>query len=493
MISWSFLLVLVLLVLSTQGLKTATPHAGPSNTADDGSTKIEHWVVLMLENRAFDHMLGWMSQWGLKVDGLNGTEFNMANNTKYFVKDQCPYVNPFDPLHDVPDVTKEIMGGTEWVDPSPMSGFAQVHLDNKDPEFWTVLHGFSPHLVPAISTLAENFVVFDRWYSGLPGPTYPNRMFWHSGTSHGMTSNDLLSYLPGMPQRTIFDVLNDNDMPWAGYYGDISDTILYSSLRELKNLEKLHPYKNFEEDVNAGNLGTYTWVTPQFFPWFGVAASDQHPDHDVVKGEELIAAVYKILRNSPIWNKTALVVTYDEHGGFYDHVGPPMKNIPNPDGIVAKDGFNFTRLGVRVPTIIASPWVSKGQVVSEPPAAHYEHSSFYATFRKMHALQEQLTNRTAWAATFEHIFSLATPRTDCPTSLPTPSDNPERAEAVLQDQQQRPPNGLQKELFTMVETAVGANPVTEGRGIPTQLEMAKKIRAMHDEFISGGKAAGKSN
>lgn len=111
------------------------------------------------------------------------------------------------------------------------------------------------------------------------------------------------------------------------------------------------------------------------------AANDQHPDHDVSAGDQLIKDVYEAVRSSPLWEKTALVITYDEHGGFYDHVPPPT-GVPNPDGLNSTDDpFDFTRLGVRVPTVVISPWVKQGTVVHAKPAGEgqYEHSSIIST------------------------------------------------------------------------------------------------------------------
>lgn len=440
-------------------------------------------------------MLGWINQWlgPNKVDGLTGSEYNVANGTKWYVKDSCPYVNPFDPLHDLDSTTKEVMGGVEWKNPAPMDGFAQVHFDNKDSEYWMVMHGFAPNLVPAISTLAENFAVFDKWYASLPGPTYPNRMYWHSGTSAGLTSDAILDLLTAGNQRTMMDVFNDNNISWACYYQDFADTILFKNMRELKNLEKLHAYEEFATAAAAGTLPTYTWVTPQFFPNSKSGAKDQHPDHDVVLGEEVIADVYKTVRNSPLWNKTLFIVTYDEHGGIFDHVSPPADNVPNPDGILGlHNNYNFTRLGVRVPTIMASPWIPKGLVVGEPERNHFEHSSMFATLRKMLGIEEELTNRTAWAATFESILTEPEPRTDCPTSLPTPTDTPERRTAVHEEQKKRRPNNLQKNLFGLLEFTLGKE-VTRGVSIPSQLEMGTKIGEMMEELLAPVRNSQKDN
>ena len=137
---------------------------------------------------------------------------------------------------------------------------------------------------------------------------------------------------------------------------------------------------------------------------------------------------YEALRNGPKWNDTLFIITYDEHGGFYDHVSPPQDGVPNPDGWLGiKNGFNYTRLGVRIPTIAISPWIEKGTLVHEPTpeqkpvnTSRFDTTSILATTQKIFGIYEQvLTNRTGWAATFDDLLMTRdTPRTDCISKLP---------------------------------------------------------------------------
>ncbi|KAK3003683.1 hypothetical protein RJ639_018453, partial [Escallonia herrerae] len=152
-------------------------------------------------------------------------------------------------------------------------------------------------------------------------------------------------------------------------------------------------------------------------------ANDDHPSHDVYQGQVFVKEVYETLRDSPQWNETMLVITYDEHGGFFEHVPTPVRGVPSPDGIVGQEPFyfKFDRLGVRVPTIVVSPWIEKGTVVHGPkgspsPTSEYEHSSIPATVKKIFNLTSPfLTKRDEWAGTFEGIIQTRTqPRTDCP-------------------------------------------------------------------------------
>jgi phospholipase C len=155
-------------------------------------------------------------------------------------------------------------------------------------------------------------------------------------------------------------------------------------------------------------------------------ANWQHPDAPLREGERLIKRVYEALRNSDHWTELALLITYDEHGGFYDHVTPPDQGVPPPGDQVAANGFAFDRLGVRVPALLISPWSPRGQVVHEPqgdqlttPTSRFEHTSVIASVRRMLDIAQPLTQRDAWAATFNSLFEqLQAPRTDCPLTLP---------------------------------------------------------------------------
>jgi hypothetical protein len=167
---------------------------------------------------------------------------------------------------------------------------------------------------------------------------------------------------------------------------------------------KIQSFDYFYEAVAKGDLAAYTFLDPRWFTFFEWEASDQHPPHDVRPGEYLIAKVYQALRNGPKWNSTLFIVTYDEHGGYWDHVPTPF-GAPRPDDVPNDEGFEFDRLGVRVPTIMASPWINKGTVIHAPPETHYEHSSLPATLKKLFNLPEFLTRRDAWAATFDHVVN----------------------------------------------------------------------------------------
>ncbi|KAG9453976.1 hypothetical protein H6P81_006880 [Aristolochia fimbriata] len=385
-----------------------------------------------MENRSFDHMLGWLKSTRPEIDGLTGAESNRVvvsdpSSPEIFVADDAEFVDS-DPGHSFQAIREQIFGSDDTsARPAPMSGFAQ-QAEGMAPGFSkTVMAGFKPEVLPVYAALANNFAVFDRWFASVPTSTQPNRFYVHSATSHGASSNVRKDLIHGFPQKTIFDSLDENDLSFGIYYQNIPATLFFKSLRKLKHVFKFHNYKfTFKLHAKLGKLPNYAVIEQRYFDVEPFPANDDHPSHDVALGQKLVKEVYETLRSSPQWNETALLITYDEHGGFYDHVPTPVANVPNPDGIIGPDPFyfRFDRLGVRVPTILVSPWIEKATVIHGPngptPHSHFEHSSIPATVKKLFNLNSNfLTKRDAWAGTFESYFSLRrTPRTDCPEKLP---------------------------------------------------------------------------
>ncbi|KAL2612915.1 hypothetical protein R1flu_024607 [Riccia fluitans] len=394
-------------------------------------------VVLVMENRSFDHMLGWLKRLNPEIDGLTGTESNPLNasdpsSDHVFVSDQAEFVDP-DPGHSFRAIREQVFGSKKSVDeegefePPRMNGFVQQARGmNYGPDFAErVMSAFRPEVIPVTTTLAMEFAVFDRWFASAPTSTQPNRMYVHSATSHGAISNVQADLTAGYPQKPIFTSIADAGLTWNVYYQNIPATLFFKELRKLKNLLKFKPYFPwFDMDCKNGKLANYVVVEQRYFDLKTEPANDDHPSHDVAEGQKLIKEVYEKLRASPQWNQTLFLITYDEHGGFYDHVPTPVTGIPNPDGLNGShpDFFSFNRLGVRVPTIAISPWINKDSVVHEPswPTAtsQYEHSSIAATVKEIFNLPSFLTKRDQWAGTFHHLFTQRTqPRDDCPSML----------------------------------------------------------------------------
>lgn len=399
------------------------------------ASPIKTVVVLVMENRSFDHMLGWMKRLNPAINGVTGTEWNPNSTTdpnaqRVYFGDAAPYVDP-DPGHSFQAIREQIFGSNDTsASPAPMNGFAQQAASMSADMGPAVMNGFQPDMVAVYKTLVEEFAVFDRWFASVPASTQPNRLYIHSATSHGATSNIASLLALGYPQRTIFENIDDAGLSFSIYYQNIPATLFYRNLRKLKYLTKFRSYdQEFKDHAKNGNLSNYVVIEQRYMDSKQKPATDDHPSHDVYQGQMFIKEVYETLRSSPQWNETLFIITYDEHGGFFDHVPTPVKGVPSPDGIVGPDPFffKFDRLGVRVPTIMVSPWIEKGTVVHGPngvpsPNSEYEHSSIPATMKKLFDLPTPyLTNRDAWAGTFEGIVQTRTePRTDCPMQLPTP-------------------------------------------------------------------------
>ena len=459
--------------------------------AEDWEDKIEHVVVLMMENRAFDHMLGNLAlEAGSVVDGCvpgkpeckNPEDPETPNSPEHDVTFNAVYQQT-DPCHSIACTTQQIFGvknpsneiPNAPYDQASMRGFLKSYDDPTGGNGANIMDQFSSDAVPILTTLGQEFALFDGWFASVPGPTQPNRAYAASATSNGMALNNETTLARGMPQKTMFQQLLDMGLDYRVYFQDAPDILMFKDLRRNAPFKRIHQMRKFYSHVEQGDLPAMTWLEPAYFDMAGAPASDQHPAHDVSEGELLIKRVYEALRASPLWEKTALIITYDEHGGFYDHVSPPSSGVPNPDG---KDGievpFAFDRLGVRIPTVVVSPWVPRGRVVPAMPQGgpQYEHSSLIATIvhklfgpkDSSYAPPQYLTKRDAWAATFETVFSEPVARQDCPLDLPDvpshrrlyPNTLPSRealGEAALSD--------LQKELIAVCSGLVDSASMKE--------------------------------
>ncbi|XP_078182490.1 non-specific phospholipase C3-like [Carex rostrata] len=404
------------------------------------ANNIKTVVVLVQENRSFDHMLGWMQALNQEIDGVMGNnEYSNPLSTsdqsskKIYFGNNSAYVDP-DPGHSIQAIYEQVYG-VKYVDGQtpitppgiavpPMNGFAQQAESEKPGTPEAVMNGFKPDAVPVYKELVKEFAICDKWFASIPTSTQPNRQYVHSATSHGLTSNNTDMLKKGMPQKTIFESLEEEGHTFGIYFQSVPSTFFYRNLRKLKYVDNFHPFDlSFKEHCKKGKLPNYVVIEQRFWDLHVVAANDDHPSHDVSVGQNFVREVYEVLRSSPQWEQMLFIITYDEHGGFYDHVPTPVVGVPSPDGLVGNNfNFQFDRLGVRVPTFFISPWVEPGTVLHRPSGpeetSQFEHSSIPATVKKIFNLKNFLTKRDAWAGTFESILSRTSPRTDCPETLP---------------------------------------------------------------------------
>jgi phospholipase C len=401
-----------------------------------GLDNLKHIVVLMMENRSFDHMLGSLTAVNPQIDGISARLSN-PDTTGAAVQPQPlaefqGQLDP-DPDHHFPAVDLQIFGG----DTSPtrvanMQGFVRSYFNQQQDvgHSQKIMYYFAQNQLPVLTTLALEFAVFNRWFASIPGPTICNRAFAHYGTSFGRVDMDLL-YVNEPFQSIYSRLINANPKHTAKlYYYDTT-----SSTMEITNLLQNQPelfgsYQQFLSDCSSGNLPDYSFVEPNYNDHDSDAgeevASDQHPDHNIQAGERFIASVYKAIKSSPLWPNTALLVVYDEHGGIYDHVVPPPCT---PDQFTASANdtgtgmpFAFDRLGVRVPAILISPWIPAGTVVNRV----FDHASIPGTITKffLGAFSPRSPRETSADVFIEpnagtvdparNLLSLGTMRTDCP-------------------------------------------------------------------------------
>jgi len=383
---------------------------------------IQHLVVLMMENRAFDHALGFLQSPTYAIDGLTGNETNPdLNGTPIKVSRDAHYLGDLfpDPGHDFISVNEQIFGNSQGTGTPTMQGFIKAYQGktNNVAKSHNIMRCFNPARLPALSTLAQEFALCDRWFASVPGPTLPNRAFVYGATSLGRVDMNP-NYLA---LKTIFERLAENGVSSKIYYNDIALGMATGFI--LKNAKKyLFFFDDFIKDAKKNKLPAFSFIEPRyndltrpggFFP-----ASDQHPDHNVFEGEKVIKQVYDAIRsNQQGWESTLLVITYDEHGGLYDHVPPPATVPPDSNTLI----FDFKRLGVRVPAVLVSPFIPKGTIVHDKV---FDHTSIIATARKLfitNFANSFLTERDRQANTFEDVLTLAVPRTDKVT-IPKPAD-----------------------------------------------------------------------
>jgi phospholipase C len=412
--------------------------------------KIQHFVVLMLENRAFDHLFGYLNTLDPRIAGLAGSESNLADpnnpsSARVQVSRATSFVMPFDPGHEFHDVQLQLYGpmpnpapnlpppANAPTSPAAMSGFvfsaAQAADFPGDADL--VMQCFQPDQLPVLSTLAQQFAMFNFWYASLPGPTWPNRFFVHAATSGGLTdSPGTAQIMAGFDFKngTIYDRLKSAGKNWRIYNDGMPQTAGINSLRAeyvnpfTKNFQAM---ANFQAQAGAGDLPEFTFIEPDYDTANNyTGGNSMHPLNDIRKGEALVKTVYDTLRQSPRWQDTMLIITFDEHGGFYDHQPPPA-TVPTGDDTKYANiaySFSFAQLGVRVPAIIVSAYTQQGTVIGfdpKDPSTIFDHGSVLATVEKRFGLQP-LTKRDAAANTLDVALNLDTARVAPPLPDPAP-------------------------------------------------------------------------
>lgn len=432
--------------------------------------KIDHIVVLMLENRSFDCLLGRLKPQSAGFNGLSGRELNpytsatgateqvLAWNDPTLESGMMTIPNP-DPGELFVEMNTQLFGldGAPNHQSPPMNGFVDSYMRqpavDRPYDFRAPMHYFTPDQVPVISLLARSFAVSDQWHASAPCQTWPNRFFVHTGSAGGYVNNSPSHFPYVMP--SIFHRLESVGRTSRVYFHDVPQSITLAD-QWLAAAERFRPIEEFWDDAEHGSLPDYSFIEPQYFTdeVLGLIPNDQHPPHDVIYGEQLIAKVYNALRSSPAWKKTLFVITFDEHGGCYDHAPPPLATPPQPQA--GLDGFLFDRYGVRVPAVIISPYIAADTVLRsasnglqhEGPICPFDHTSIIRTLRdRFDPTGAPLTGRDASAPSLDIALTLNEPSNDGPDHVEPSAYTPTPNE--VQRAKDRPPNDLQRSLCAL--------------------------------------------
>ncbi len=443
---------------------------------------IDHVVVLALENRSFDHLLGYLQHPDPRLEGAAGHSCSGWNGAAAVpASPDAKPVLPVDPDHSHDAVMRQLGAapkGPNWAPTNqgfvqsyeakgrglatPTYGGALRRLIALVGKFFShvappikgrgplIMRCHQPSSVPALSALAVEFALCTRWFSSVPGETWPNRNFMHAATSDGETN----IYPRFYTNRTIFEVLERVGKTWRIYHDDTPQVWAFPALWESSERRaNWYEFKDFADHVEQGNLANYTFIEPNHRPPLhtvdfipspdGTGVSDnQHPGNNIVadknyahynsanptdfsRADQLIATVYEALRkNRGLFERTILLVTYDEHGGTFDHVTPEHTISPDDQpGRITRilrslwhrkaAPFDFTLLGVRVPALVISPFIPRAtldQVV-------HDHASIPATLRRVFMPKaDPLGPRDQAAEPFHSLLTLPTARPD--TDLP---------------------------------------------------------------------------
>jgi phospholipase C len=392
-------------------------HVEPGPDSSAGLRHIEHIVVLMMENRSFDHMLGYLSlQAGRDVEGLRGGESNQYNGRT------CPSYRlpetafPEGPCHEHECVARQLNGGD-------MGGFV-LDFAKRYPDLAGKVMGYydARHL-PVYDILAREFGICDHWFCSLPTSTWPNRHFFLTGQAavdaqhHMIWDTPDTDHFGGWDTTTIFDHLSRHQVQWKVYEHDVGFVRLFNQHKfDAVHVVPFHDTNlGFAADCAAGRLPRVAYIEPNYVDVPGAIANDDHAPANIKDGQQLVARIYNALVASPLWPKTMLVITYDEHGGFYDHVTPP------------KD------FGPRVPAFVISPWVPAGAVARE----QLDHTAVLQTIIRRFMPGVNMGARVLASRDLGFMLTNQTARADAPAAI-SPTWPPETHITIVHSGMSRP-------------------------------------------------------
>lgn len=322
----------------------------------DTIPKIEHIVVLMMENHSYDNKLGMLARPG--ADG-----FTIGANGKPTAQNPYPGGKKTQHAFRMP-TTCQLSGHPSQTWDASHASYNGGRNDGFVAASGPVAMGYWQKAdQPFYHSLASIFPIADRYFASVLGQTFPNRRYLMAATSLGMVNDDQVQDLPGYPANgTIFDQLNSRGISWKNYWSSTPTTLLWPELftRDLGNTLRLAKIDHFFKDAANGSLPGFCIVEPDFG-----SSSEENPQN-IASGEAFAARVIEAVMTGPKWGSTLLIWNYDECGGYYDHVPPPRAIPPDnvgPDTLLGGPKFDgFARYGFRVPCAVVSPWARPGYV-----------------------------------------------------------------------------------------------------------------------------------
>jgi phospholipase C len=505
--------------------------------------KFDHLVVIMFENRSFDNVLGYLYRPGeaRAFEGVLGRDLNnpippgvdgsdrrtvpVHPATDLDVPDpdpgeEYPHINTqlfgtVDPPENQFKPAKEMAGpfnAPPSADAVPgMNGFVADYINSfrtevgrlpSYDEYSEIMASYTPDQVPVLSTLAKGFACFDHWFCEVPTQTLPNRSFFHAASSSGLVLDfPLKNFVTQNNAPTIFERLEEAKLPWKVYINPeqiVSITGLIHARRLAAHFDThFSTIHDFHADAAAGKLPAYSFIEPNILP----PRDDMHPPGfarmrhrlglpapaSMLRGEQLLADVYTSVRdasnvNGSHWQNTLLIVTFDEHGGTYDHVPPPRVPAPSPGAPPGQMGFTFERAGVRIPTLAISAWIDPGTVVNPV----FRSTSVIRTLRERWPLGGPLTLRDAGAEDIATVLTRKRPRP--PEEWPQVAARPLKLSSRMIDFLDRPLGKLGKHLFELAvahEAQATGQPIDVDSSTLTHRQAKARLRKLRKAAFAG--------